>query len=167
MEVGTPTGASVSTGKNETLILVIAVIAILGIIVFILWKSGIFKLANTAAGAASEVVKDTINLPQNLITLASDVPDVIKTAEQNLQFTEIYGTSSPTPTQAQQTSWDDAINGMPIKTWMKDFGLTAKVYNMIRAVHSAIPTATPTNWGSMAVQAGLTFDSNGNVINGG
>jgi len=154
-EVRTPYG---NVGSGE-LWAVGGVLVVLGVI---LWKSGIFKatsaaadVVKTAAGAASTVVNDTLALPQNITTLVSDIPQVIQSAiEQANAYTE-------------PDIWNDAINGMDVNTWVKKYNLTARVYNMIRGVHAAIPSATYADWGTLAGQAGMKFDANGNVTSAG
>jgi hypothetical protein len=135
-------------GKSDT-ILIFGLLAAAGIV---LWKSGIFKtlkgatqLVDTATAAAGTVVTDVVNLPSNIVTLASDIPQVI---------TAYYSITNPI---TQQSIFNNAIKG-------KATGIiNQRTANMIQAVYKRYAGVTCANWSAMAVCNGAKFDSNGHI----
>ncbi len=126
--VNTPT-AGVSTGSSkETVFLVGGIILILGIVVFILWKSGIFKVTNTAANIvdkAGKVIGDITNLPQNAVTLITSVPAVVQSATQQIQSS--LGLPVSGVAQLDKTACDNAfakvgLTTAKVQAIQKDYG---------------------------------------------
>jgi hypothetical protein len=122
--------------------------------VFILWKSGIFKLTNTASDLAStavegvnKVVTDVINLPENIgfITDPQTWEDVLKSA--TTQFENSTGWDLPFP------SFNDEV-ARP----------TARASNIVNNLKYMYPNIDPLVSSRMAVEAGITWDSSGNPV---
>ncbi len=90
----------------------ILILGIGGLIAFILWKTGAFKIAKAGADlaeGASKVVSSAIDLPQNLVTLVSETPDVLRSlgTQTGLPFLPKFEVAEPT---ARAQTIVDSIN---------------------------------------------------------
>jgi hypothetical protein len=148
-EVKTPYG---NVGSGE----IWAVVAVLGVVGVILWKSGIFKatkgaadVIGVAAGAASTIIKDVANLPQNLITVATLIPQLPMAITQAM--------SKPL---TQQSIFDAAIQGK-IATFPGSVSISQRTANMINSVYHRYSGVTSANWSQVARANGAIFDANG------
>jgi hypothetical protein len=141
-------GVEVNTGGNDTLL----VLGALGILGVALWKSGIFSLLKTTAGAAGGIVKDVVDLPQNLITIAGMIPQLPLAIVQNM--------SSPL---TQQSIFAAALNGK-IATFPGSASISLKVVHMIQSTYNRYSGVNASNWSLVARQHGAIFDSDGYII---
>ena len=138
-------------GSNNDLILIFGVLAVAGVI---LWKTGIFgtakavtDVADTAVKAVGTAVTDTVNLPSNIVTLATDIPAVISA---------FYSITHPVTTES---IFNDAIKN---KGKAMD-GLTARTMTMIYSVYKRYAGVNYMNWSAMAIVNGAKFSSTGTI----
>jgi len=127
--------------KTETGLIVVG----LGVAAFILYKSGVLK-------TTAKVLDDTLNLPQNIITLAGLIPQIPLAIAQN----------NATP-MTQQSIFNNAIQGK-VQTFPGVASITQRVANMIKATYQRYANVTATNWGQVAASHNAIFDSTGNIV---
>ena len=151
-----PTGAKIG-GTSDT-ILIMGVLAVAGIV---LWKSGIFdtlkdtsKVADTALGVVDTAIKgvgtivtDVVDLPSNIITLLTDLPQLPGA---------YYSITHPVTTQS---IFNDAISH---KGAAMD-GLTVRTMTMIYSVYKRYAGVNYMNWSAMAIVNGAKFSSTGTI----
>ena len=126
------------TNKTDLII----ILAVLGVAVFILWKSGIFKLANTASDLATDIVK----LPENIGTLVSNIPDVIKSAGTQIE---------------NATGWD-----LPIPSFNDDIAKpTDRAINIVNSLKALYPNMTTQQALKANARDGIKYDQYGFPIN--
>lgn len=129
------------------------ILGIGAVIVFILWKSGIFKLANTASDIAStaieganKVVTDVINLPENISNLAGSIPDVIKSAGTQIE---------------NATGWD-----LPLPSFNDDIAKpTDRAINIVNSLKGLYPNMTTQQALKANARDGIKYDQYGFPIN--
>jgi hypothetical protein len=127
----------------------------LGIVGFVLWKSGLLKLTSKVAGAAETVVTDVMDLPQNVATIISLIPQIPLGIQQAM--------STPL---TQQSLFDAAIQGM-IATFPGSISISQKTVNMIYSVYHRYTGVTAYNWAQVAVSHGAVFDASGYIVSDG
>ena len=128
---------------------IVLIVVGLGLIAFILWKSGLFNTLKTATDAADKAATDVADLPQNLVTGAVDVTQLPKAIEENIIYSGV----------TQSSEFNNAIQG---KATEKESQLTV---TMQRAVYQRYGSSVnATNWSWIALANGAQFDSNGNII---
>ncbi len=116
----------------------ILILGIGGLIAFILWKTGAFKVAKAGADlaeGASKVVSSAIDLPQNVVILASMTPDVFKTIGQDMGF-NTFGVAQP----------------------------TERAQNIVNNLHRLYPGLTDSEAVQAVHQDGITFNAEGNPV---
>jgi hypothetical protein len=138
------------TNKTDLII----ILAVLGLAVFILAKLGIFKLTNTASDLANTAVEgvnkiadDIVNLPENLgyITNPQTWEDVLKSATTQVE---------------NSTGWD-----LPFPSFNDEVARpTVRASNIVNNLKYLYPNIDPLVSSRMAVEAGITWDSNGNPV---
>jgi hypothetical protein len=128
------------------------IVAGLAVAAYILYKSGGFGLLKKTTEAAGTVIDDTLDLPQNVITLAGLVPQIPLAIVQN--------TAAPV---TQQSIFDNAIQGK-VQTFPGVASITQRTANMIQSVYSRYTGVTASNWNQVAVSHHAKFDSNGYII---
>ncbi len=127
------------------------------LVVFILWKSGIFKitnaasdlfesagdLANTAISGANKVATDIFNLPENIATLAGYVPDVVETIGFKIE---------------QATGWD-------LPDWIPHIEVaepTERAKNIVNSLRAMYPDlATDRERVLASVRDNISYDERG------
>ena len=132
----------------------IIILAILGVAVFILIKSGIFKtlnsasdLANTVVSGANKVTEDIVALPENLATIVNPGTwiDVVKSAGTQIEA---------------GTGWD-LPDWLTLGTGNVRENLTDRVRTMAIQAQAMFPSATDAIAITRASQAGYKFDAQG------
>jgi len=139
--------AKLKDSKDSALI-----VAALGIGAYILYKSGAFGLLKKTADAASTVIDDAVNLPENLVTLGTLIPQLPMAIAQAV--------SKPLTVQS---IFDAAIQGK-VATFPGSVSINQRTANMIHSVFVRYPGVTSTNWSQIALSHHAVFDANGFII---
>ena len=132
----------------------VLILAVLGVAVFILWKSGIFKLANTAselAGTAIEgankIATDIVNLPENISYIAGSIPDIGKSAVTQIE---------------NATGWD-----LPFPSFNDDIARpTDRAINIVNSLRDLYPSlSSDLDRVKASARDGIKYDANGYPVN--
>ena len=164
MEIKTPTGVGGKVGGASDTIIIIALLAGVGVL---LWKSGIFKLASTVTGAAGTVVKDVVNLPANIVQGVEDLGQLPLAIAQNAAPVQtvdtIFATASKGTVQ-KKSGYISAVVGTIPKAFPGVATITQRTANMIASCVAAYPGCTATNWSAISVAHHAVYDANGFII---